>query len=102
MVKELTLEADIERAACRFAFMLGVDSPKLVLASQASWPDRTFLYRGRVMFIEFKQKGKKPTPLQEMRLKQLRDQGFRADVCDDLESAKQLIQEFKKYADDNQ
>jgi len=38
-------------------------------------PDRVFCYRGRFGAIEVKREGKKPTKLQEMRIKEIQQHG---------------------------
>ena len=90
------LEGDIEKAACEFARRRGVIVKKLVIASEASWPDRTFLFRDHTMFIEFKRKGETPTPLQSYTIDSLRSEGFVVHVCDDLKAAKTIIDEWTK------
>ena len=44
------------------------------------WPDYLFLYSGRVLFLEFKQLGRYPTPLQRHVFDILRAQGFQVLV----------------------
>jgi len=50
-----------------------------------------FLYHGRVLFIEFKAPGKKPTALQTRWLDLLTEHTFAATSCDDIEAGKRLI-----------
>lgn len=93
------LEVTIELKACVFAVNLGIRTPKLRLTSQASWPDRTFLYGGHVMFIEFKQPGEKPTPLQQFTIDSLRKDGFIVHVCSDIDDATTKILEWRNDVD---
>ena len=58
------------------------------------WPDRMLLYRGHVLFIEFKAPGEKPTKLQEWMHEKLRAQGFRVEVVDDTVKGRKLIQDW--------
>ena len=53
----------------------------------AGWPDRCFIVNGKIAFVELKAPGKKPTPLQEARLSQLRFAGARAEWFDNAERA---------------
>ena len=53
----------------------------------AGWPDRCFIANGRVAFVELKAPGKKPTPLQEARMNQLRHAGAKAEWFDDADTA---------------
>lgn len=53
----------------------------------AGWPDRCFVANGRVAFVELKAPGKKPTPLQEARMSQLRYAGAKAEWFDDADLA---------------
>jgi hypothetical protein len=50
-----------------------------------------FLYQGRVLFIEFKAPGKRPTALQARWLDRLADHTFHAACCDDIAAGKRLI-----------
>lgn len=79
------LEKDDEQRLVVECNKLGARCLKLRLASETSWPDRTILYRGRVMFVELKRKGERPTPLQLYTLDKLSSQGFRAWWSDDIE-----------------
>jgi len=58
------------------------------------WPDRLVLYRGRVLFIEYKQLGEKPTALQTYVHEDLRRQGFEVHVIDDMYKGRKLIKEW--------
>jgi hypothetical protein len=54
-------------------------------------PDRLFMFDGRVIFIEFKRPGEKPSPIQRWVMNDLRTRGFDAAVMDDVEQSKKLI-----------
>lgn len=47
-------------------------------------PDTLILRNGKVVFIEFKQPGEKPEPLQLYRHRKLTEQGFKTLVVTDL------------------
>ena len=55
-------------------------------------PDRICLKAGRAVFVEVKAPGKRPRPLQQRRMRQLREQGFTALVVD----GPQGIQEVRR------
>ena len=93
------LESKIESDAVAFAKTLGIKGPKLAIINQRSWPDRTFMYRGHILMIEFKQKGEKPTPLQQDTIDTLIADGFDVTVCDDLNAAKVILSGWKIYVD---
>ena len=84
-------EAKIEAAVCRHAKSKGMDCYKFTSPSRRSVPDRMFIYRGRVFFIEFKAPGKKPTPGQEREIERIRKQDVKCFVCDDAAGGKFLI-----------
>lgn len=77
-----------------FAKSRGVLSIRLSFARgiAAGWPDAMFLLpQGRVLFIEFKRPGAKPSPLQEHRLETLRELGFNAIWADSRDTARSAI-----------
>ena len=86
------LEKAIQAQVCAFAKRCGVLPRKLDFGQ--GWPDVMFLYQGRVMFIEFKQPGKGPTPLQGHIHKRLRDQGFTVLTCNAVDMGKSIINWF--------
>ena len=49
---------------------------------------------GTVGFVEVKQKGKKPRPLQELRMKQLRRLGFKVYTLDEKEKIGEILDEI--------
>jgi hypothetical protein len=82
------LESSIEKAVCDRAFRkLGLINIKLNGPGRRGWPDRLFILdNGKVVFMEFKQKGKKSTPLQESKHKLLKNFKHQVEVCDDVDS----------------
>ena len=57
---------------------------KIIQSNFNGIPDLMCLKNGKTIFIEVKQPGKRPTPLQEHRHKQLRAQGFEVLVLDKI------------------
>jgi Holliday junction resolvase len=87
-------ESTIERAVCAYAKNKGCIVMKLSGQNQRGQPDRMFILDGKVLFIEFKAPGKRPTALQERWIDDLRRQGMFATWCDDIEKGKGLINFF--------
>lgn len=73
------LESSIEAYAVEYAKKRGWMHRKM---GTGAWPDHAFLRNGQIVFIEFKQYGKRPRPNQAKRLQELIDQGFIAEVID--------------------
>ena len=92
-------EALLEDRVCLYANKLGVRTPKLRMATESGWPDRTLLYRGRVLFVEFKRLGEKPTPLQAYTHEALRQGGFTVYVIDECETGKDMIKNWIEHVD---
>jgi hypothetical protein len=84
-------ESTIEQAVCAYAKAKGCLTLKLSGQNQKGQPDRMFLYHGRILFIEFKAPGKKPTALQARWLDRLTEHTFAATSCDNIEAGKRLI-----------
>ena len=84
-------ESTIEREVCAYAKTKGCLTLKLSGQNQKGQPDRMFLFSGRVLFVEFKAPGKKPTALQARWLDRLSEHTFHTACCDDIESGKRLI-----------
>lgn len=84
-------ESAIERPVCKFAKDHGVLAMKLAGPGQRGQPDRMFLKDGRVLFIEFKAPGKKPTPLQYWWSRRLAKHGMTWYWADSYEGAVELI-----------
>lgn len=88
------LERDIERRVCQYADKKGWLSFKFTSPANRGVPDRLLINNGRVIFIEFKQKGKKPTPLQDRIINKIRQHAGEVYVVDDLDEGKRLIDEL--------
>jgi len=87
-------EAPIEKEGNRLAKRLGWDNRKLKTPDRNHDPDRMYLRRGRVFFIEYKRPGKDARPAQKAVHEDLRAQGFDVWVVDQIE---QLTQVFRNY-----
>ena len=86
------LEKEIEAAVKRYAESCGWLTRKWTSPNHAFVPDQIFIAPGgRVIFIEFKRTGAKPTAGQEREHSRLRQQGCLVYVVDSVEQGKQII-----------
>lgn len=74
------LESEIQRKIIKRYEDDGYLVVKLSLTNKNGFPDLMLLKDGKASFVEVKRPGQKPRPLQEYRLKELRDAGFDAFV----------------------
>ena len=84
-------ESTIEKAVCAYAKTKGCITLKLSGMNQRGQPDRMFIRSGRVLFMEFKAPGKRPTLLQLRWLINLADHGMTVAWCDDIANGKAYI-----------
>lgn len=90
------LEKDIEKKVCDYAKKLGFYVRKFTSPAQRAVPDRLFINpHGVVFFIEFKQKGKKPTPLQEHEHKQIRENEGMVFIVDSVVDGLGILERMK-------
>jgi hypothetical protein len=60
-------------------------------------PDRIILLPGgKIIFVELKAPGKKPTPIQEVAIRKLRGMDFWVEVVDSCQTLEQLITEINQ------
>lgn len=88
-------EVDIESKFCTHAKKVGCIALKLIMLNKRGFPDRTVLCpEGRVIFIEFKRKGKKlngtQVPIKDLLMKL----GFEYHVCDEIGQAEAILDDF--------
>jgi len=86
-----TLESKTESDAVDYAVSLGCLTLKLNVLGRKGWPDRLFVYRGSLIFIEFKRQGETPRKLQEYVHEKIRAHGFKTYVIDNLVEAKIIL-----------
>jgi len=87
-------ESTIENAVVRYAKKHGVRSIKLAGSHDRGKPDREFLYKGKILFIEFKRAGAKPTPLQLKWRDELTNEGFTSYIIDNIKDGMNAIDIF--------
>jgi len=86
------LEKDIEKAVVKIAREMGMLCYKFTSPSRMSVPDRLFITKaGVVFFIEFKRKGAKPTPAQEVEINKIRAKGVSVYVVNNVEDGKKIL-----------
>lgn len=87
-------ESAVEAAFCKAVSKLGGMAIKLNAKHMAGLPDRLVLREGFAHFVELKRKGKKPTPLQRAIHAELRKQGARVYIVDNVADAKTTAEEI--------
>lgn len=85
------LEKDIEQKVVDHATSLGALYLKLNVRGQTGWPDRMFIYKGTVLFVEFKLPGEVPEPHQLVIHALLEQHLMSVMVIDDIQQGKEII-----------
>lgn len=86
-----TSEKVFERTLSKYVDDAGGMAVKLLSQFLRGLPDRMFLLKGgRVIFVEFKSTGKKPTKIQEYIHAKVRALGFLVYVVDSVESYEEV------------
>lgn len=89
-------ERDVEQALTRAVARHGGLAWKFVSPGTAGVPDRIVLLPGgKTGFVELKAPGKKPRPLQEHRMSQIRDLGIPVFVIDSMDQIEGVIREIQ-------
>jgi hypothetical protein len=88
------LEKNIEKVVCEYArSRFGAKTYKFVSPQRRSVPDRIVVFPGgRLIFIEFKAPGKRPTPMQTREIEQLQLLGQSVFIIDDVDAGKRVIE----------
>lgn len=88
------LEKVIEKNVCDYAKTLGCLVYKFTSPARRSVPDRLFILPAGqgVFFIEFKRKGCKPTPAQQIEIGKIKAQGTSVYVVDNVDAGKRSIE----------
>lgn len=90
-MSQKTLESNVEARLVKYAKSKGILTYKFSSPSNRGVPDRVFIYRGAILFLELKRPGCKPTKLQLHHLKQIRDQSVPATWCDNYDTGVKLL-----------
>lgn len=83
-------ERQIEQALKHSVESLGGLCWKFTSPGTTGVPDRICIRQGTVVFVELKAPGKKPRPIQQRRIQQLREQGFEVFVVDSPSGIKEV------------
>jgi Holliday junction resolvase len=86
-------ESTIEKEICKFAKDHGCIVLKLAGEHDRGKPDRLFIKSGKVLFMEIKAPGKRPTPLQEMWLRKILEQNVPTGWTDSVSGGISLLRE---------
>ena len=84
-------EKQIEKAVCRYARAKGFKCYKFSSPQNRGVPDRLFIHKGNIFFIEFKMAGKQPSGLQEYVINEIRKEGIFVYVVNDIETGYKII-----------
>ena len=88
----------IESKFCKYAKSRKCQALKLIYLNKKGFPDRTVVCPGgRVFFIEFKRSGKKQSKPQELTQKLLEGFGFEYYVCDEIDQAENILDNFLAF-----
>ena len=93
------LEKQIEKKVCDYAKSFGFQVYKFTSPGMRAVPDRLFVYKGKIFFIEFKRGGCKVTGPQEREHTRLREAGATVFVVDDVSRGKFIIDMVERGAD---
>lgn len=92
MVCHHPLEREIEKRVKAYAESKGWLTRKWTSPGHAFVPDQIFINPfGKVIFVEFKQEGKKPTAGQQREHERLRAQGCAVAVIDSVDMGKAMV-----------
>ena len=90
------LESKIENRLTKEIKKIGGIALKFTSPGVAGVPDRIVLLpHGKIIFVELKAPGKKPSPMQEYRAKEYRALGFDVRCIDSTELIMKLIEEVR-------
>lgn len=96
---EIDEKKDIENPFVIYAKNRKCRALKLIFLNKKGFPDRAILCPGaRIFFIEFKRKGKKPSPAQIKVRILLESFGFEYYVCDVPGQAESILDDFLSHA----
>lgn len=91
------LEKELERKFCIRAKELGGKAYKFVSPGNDGVPDRlVVLPGGHIGFVELKQQGKKPTALQNKKIRELRKMGCFVTVLDRPEDIDHVLSQIQE------
>jgi Holliday junction resolvase len=84
------LESEIKRKSKERLKQWGWLVVHIIQSNTNGIPDTMILRKGKMFFIEFKRPGEAPDPLQQYRIRKLREQGFETLVVTNLNQIEHL------------
>lgn len=87
-------ESTVERKIRLYAELRGCLCYKFSSPGNTSVPDRIICYKGRVLFLELKRPGEKPTSKQFFTINKMREHGLLATWTDSVDGGKQIVADF--------
>ena len=88
------LEKEIELKVIKYAKSQNILSFKLNSVTSKGLPDRMFISKASIFFIEFKRLGAKSTKLQSHMISQLKDYNCNVYIVDNIEDGKRIIDKY--------
>lgn len=88
-------ESYIENKVVAHAKKTGWKQRKLQWIGRHGAPDRVFIKSGVILFVEFKQRGKKPTDHQAKEIAELKEAGMLVFVIDNIEAGIALLDSYR-------
>lgn len=85
------LESKIEKDSAKEAAKHGWISYKFLSQLHKGLPDKVYLGHGKVVFIEYKQPGKKPTKLQEKVHQDFLKQGIKVHIATSVSETMEIL-----------
>lgn len=85
------LENKLEKKCVKYAESCGYITYKLQNTGQYGVPDRLFIRKGEIYFIEFKREGSKARKIQEYKIMQLKQHLMNVEVVDNFETFIKII-----------
>lgn len=90
------LEKQIESAVVKYAKLKDILSFKMNSVSSRGLPDRIFISKLGIFFVEFKRKNAKTTKLQNYMIEQLLRHDCKVFIVDDIKTGQDLINSYVK------
>jgi hypothetical protein len=96
LVNSDPLEKVGEQKVVDYAVAKGCLVLKLNVLGRRGWPDRLFVHKGKVFFIEFKRAGEPPSKLQSVIHDRIRKHGISVYVFDNWSRGIDLVHSLTK------
>lgn len=84
-------ESDVEKECCEWSQRRRWKVYKIKSGHPNGLPDRFFVRKGVIIFVEFKRDGEEPTEQQLRRHKELREEGMRVEVIDNFKDFRAIF-----------